>query len=117
MSGPTARRRVRGADPIIVGEVPQAESDMVKAAHIIAASNKEVAESYAQVAAALADFKPAADSIHSLAEAQSRLCAWIRSKWPLAFIIGFMILSRTINAAPEDVPKLLHAVASLFGGA
>lgn len=64
-------------------------------------------------------FGPAADAIASMATRADRLCAWLSGRKPWVCLLAAVVITRTVNMAPDDVPKLVNAVAVLmkaFGG-
>lgn len=70
--------------------------------------------------AAVERFGPAADAVHGLALAQAKFCDWVKSKRPWFGAVLFLVIARTINAAPDDVPNLVHALTDflrMFGSA
>ena len=57
--------------------------------------------------------KPALLVIVSFGERLDALCKWLKGKWPWAAMIAYLVISRTINASPEEVPKLLQALSQI----
>lgn len=84
-------------------EQAQAAMEQAKAWHRIA----DVGEKMIEV------FQPAADAVTSLGTRLDALCKWLKGKWPWAALVAYLVISRTINAAPEDVPKLIKAVTDV----
>ncbi len=63
---------------------------------------------------ALAEFKPAVDVVTDLSARFAALCKWLRGKWPWIGMAAVMVLGRTVNMAPDELPKLIEAVANLY---
>lgn len=63
--------------------------------------------------AAIEAFRPAAETVHGFGARLDALCSWLSGKWPWVALGSALLLSRTVNMAPEDVPKLVGAVADL----
>lgn len=73
----------------------------------------EVAKALNRLADVGEAFIPAAQTVHGLGDRLDKLCVWLKGKWAVGLVIGFLVLQRTINAAPEEAPKLIAALASL----
>jgi hypothetical protein len=66
-----------------------------------------------RVASALESFQPAAETVHGFADRLDRVCRWLTGKWPWVIGLAASLLVRTINMAPDDLPKLAAAVAGV----
>lgn len=71
------------------------------------------AQAWNRVAAALEGFQPAADTIHGFGDRLDRLCRWLTGKWPWVIGLAASLIVRTVNLAPDDVPKIVAAVSDV----
>lgn len=60
-----------------------------------------------------ADVKPALETVHGFGHRLEKLCKWFGGKWPWLVLIAYLVLDRTVDAAPGEVPKLLESLGSL----
>lgn len=67
-----------------------------------------------RLARAVEDLKPAAVTIHSFAARLDALCDWLKSRRPWLYGAASLVVVRTINAAPDEVPKLISALAEFL---
>jgi hypothetical protein len=82
-----------------------------------AAAMRQLAEA---VAAGVEILKPAAEFVHGCGERLDSLCKYLKSWKPWAATAGAAVVLRTVNVAPDEVPKLLDALTQLLlalGGA
>ena len=80
-----------------------------------ARARSEQAKASDRLAEAVEGFLPAAQTIHGFAARLDIVCKWLKSGWPWLFAMVFLVLVRTIFAAPQDLPKLLDALAAIIG--
>lgn len=59
---------------------------------------------------------PAAETVHSMGARLDALCSWLSGKWPWVIITSGAIIWRTVEAAPDQAPKLLAAVIQALTG-
>jgi len=57
--------------------------------------------------------EPALKVFAGFGERLDKLCQFLKSPKPWMALAGFLLLSRTVNAAPGEVPQLLQAAAEL----
>lgn len=123
MVNPTPRRRLPARDPSSVVE-PFPEDRPNSCGAEVEARLKQAEAAFEQAKAwhrladvaeqALAEFKPAVDVVTDLSARFAALCKWLRGKWPWIGMAAVMVLGRTVNMAPEELPKLIEAVANLY---
>jgi hypothetical protein len=61
------------------------------------------------------DVKPALEAVAGFAGRLDALCDWLKGKWPWIAAVAFLLIQRTVNMAPDDLPKLIAAIAKLGG--
>lgn len=74
----------------------------------------EVARALNRLADGVEAIKPAAETIHGLGGRLDALCRWLRGRWPWIAMMGILLLNRAINAAPDEFPRLIHALADVL---
>jgi hypothetical protein len=61
------------------------------------------------------DVAPALKVIHGVGTRLDALCRWLSGRWPWIVGVAVLVLSRTVEAAPDEFPKLLEAAAKVIG--
>jgi hypothetical protein len=109
-----ARRFVEATEPF-AEERERSNAPTVCEAQVAAMDRQT--DAWNRVAKALEGFAPAADTIHGLGERLDNLCGWLKGKWPWIIALAASMIVRTVNMAPDDVPKLVNAVAGVIKAA